>query len=55
MSRQWKPRPPVHWQKPDAPGRAICHGRTTQAPLTTQRQDVTCGTCRQSRSWRAAA
>jgi hypothetical protein len=46
-------RPVVHWQKPAAPPRtAICHGRQTTAPTTTRRQDVTCGTCRQSRGWR---
>lgn len=48
--------PPVHWQKPGAPpSTAICHGRRTHAKVTTRRHLVTCGTCKESRSWAVAS
>ena len=53
---QWTGPPPVHWQHPARePGTATCHGRRTQAKVTTRRHLVTCGTCKESRSWRTAA
>jgi hypothetical protein len=53
---RWQPTPPVHWQHPARPdGTAVCHGRQTTAPVTTDRARVTCGTCREARAWRAAA
>ena len=47
--------PVVHWQHPGRDRTAVCHGRKTTAPLTRDRTRVTCGTCRQSRTWKAAA
>jgi hypothetical protein len=47
--------PVVHWQHPTRPdATATCHGRHTTAPVTTDRAAVTCGTCRQSRTWKTA-
>jgi ParB family chromosome partitioning protein len=41
----------VHWERPGAESVAACSGRETHAPLTTDRQLVTCDRCRKTRAW----
>ena len=47
---------PIHWQRPAShPGTAACHGKHTTAAVTTSRWLVSCGACKESRAWKAAA
>jgi hypothetical protein len=41
----------VHWQRAGDDPVAACSGRETHAPLTADRQLVTCERCRRTRAW----
>jgi hypothetical protein len=52
--RRLRPAPVVHWQKPGAPPNTpVCHGRQSCGHVTSRREAVSCGTCKQSHGWRA--
>jgi ParB/RepB/Spo0J family partition protein len=41
----------THWQRPGSEGVAACTGREGRAPLTADREQVTCARCKGTRAW----